>query len=1067
MLLWLLPSVAAAQLPARSIEVTAAVLTDFPPLYSLDDIGRPQGLAIDLLQEVARKAQLKLTFRVVKNWGQAMDLIRQGEADLIPGIGISPTRQAEFLFTPPMETVPVSCFVRRQNTTIRSLSDLSGYSVGVMAQSAALSKLSLKPHMRLSTYQSIDSGLFQLLSGQVDAFVFPRPILEKKARQAGVLDRIKVVGLPLMDLKRGYLLHPDNPALRDHIASALQSITTSPLYGELYTRWYGAPEPYWSANRVFWLMSALVVILLMGGLFFRMLSMARFNRELQSSMAAREAAEKKHIRSEERFALAMRGSNDGLWDWDLEQNELTYAQRWYEMIGFEAEDMDHTFASWRRHIHPDDQVKVEQEIQQFLAGDQHHYQSEYRMLHRNGHDVSVLSRAFVLRDPQGQAIRMVGTHVDMSERKAQERRLRESEEKFRIFFEQAVVGMVMAGLDRTFIDTNQAFCQMLGYGRSELCSMTFPQITHPDDLEADLHNVQKLLSGESHAFEMEKRYMHRNGHPVWGLLSASVVRNEHGEPDYFIAQILNIDAQKKALEQLRQSESLMRGYFELGLIGMATTSPGKGWVHVNDRLCEILGYERDLLVTKTWRELTHPDDLGADLVALDKVMTGASDGYTLDKRFIRQDGQVIHASISASCLRLPDGSVDYFVALVQDISARKRMELDLQQEKERAESANRAKSAFLAVMSHEIRTPMNAILGMAELLRETELTNRQNWCVDTLNRSGETLLTLINDVLDLSKIEANRLTLEKVVFDLPQAVEEICALFSYEAQDKGLTLGYNMDAEIPRFVEGDPIRLRQILMNMVGNAIKFTKRGEISVNLLPCEKGQIKFEVRDTGVGISPEHQNKIFQPFTQADSSITREHGGTGLGLTICMRLVGLMGGEISLHSALGKGSAFRFNLDLPTAPEGAQHLLGTPKTLSDVASTLRMESLAHHDDPILVVDDAEDNRTLVQAFLKKTRYQLVMAENGAEAVAAFKRHSFALVLMDIQMPIMDGYEATRQIRGWESQTNARHTPIVALTAHALSEESQQILEVGCDIHLTKPIRKAKLLSVLAEVLE
>ncbi|ABK45679.1 multi-sensor hybrid histidine kinase [Magnetococcus marinus MC-1] len=1066
LVLVLLPVVADAQQGERPWPVTVAVLQDFPPLYSLDTHGKPQGLAIDLLQQVAQQAQLKITYKVVQNWGQAMQLVRQGEADFVPGIGITEVRRAEFLFSHPMESVPVSCFVRKQNRSIQGLQDLPGYSVGVIAQSAAHTRLSQIPNMRLKLYQSIDEAFFQLLAGELDAFVTSRPVMEKKARKIAPQEMIKVVGEPLMDLKRGYLLSTQNRALLQRIDPIIQHLTRSARYGEIYARWYGTAAPFWSVEQVFWIMSALLVAVLVVGGLYRVFAIARYNRELQRSIAAQQQAEQRLQRSEERFALAMRGSNDGLWDWDIPTDRVTFSPRWLEMLGYQGAPQDADMRHWQAHIHPDDQPRVEQALGRFLSGDQQHYHSEYRMRHKDGHTIAVLSRAFVLRDATGRAIRMVGTHADITALKEQARRLRESETRFRAYFEQSVVGMVMASLDRHFIDANHAFCHMLGYSRGELLKMNFPQITYPDDLERDLVQFEQLRSGQVSAFEMEKRYLHRDGHPVWGLLSATTVKDELGQASYLIAQVQNIDTQKKALEQLRQSESMMRGYFELGLIGMATTTAQHGWVQINQRLCEILGYPEMALRQKSWAEITHPQDRQADEVAIERLRKGLSEGYALEKRFIRQDGAFIYASISAGCLRKEGGEIGHFLTLVQDITARKRMELALQEQKEQAEAANRAKSTFLAVMSHEIRTPMNAILGMAELLRESDLTSRQHWCVETLNRSGESLLSLINDILDLSKIEAERLTLEHVVFDLVQLVGDVCSLFGYEAQSKGLALKHHIAPTLPRYVVGDPIRLRQIMMNLVGNAVKFTKQGHVSVELNPLADGRLSFVIRDTGIGVSVEQQRNIFKPFTQADSSITREHGGTGLGLTICMRLVALMGGEMQLESTLGEGSCFHFELELPAAPPGAESVVGTPRTLADVASALRLESAAHHNDPILVVDDAEDNRMLVNVFLKKTRYTLVMAENGLEAVNAFKQQPFALVLMDIQMPLMDGYEATRQIRQWEQQKGSGRTPIIALTAHALSEESQQILEAGCDIHLTKPIRKSKLLEVLAEVL-
>ena len=393
----------------------------------------------------------------------------------------------------------------------------------------------------------------------------------------------------------------------------------------------------------------------------------------------------------------------------------------------------------------------------------------------------------------------------------------------------------------------------------------------------------------------------------------------------------------------------------------------------------------------------------------------------------------------------------------------RRMDEKLQDALYKAESANRAKSEFLATMSHEIRTPLNAILGMGELLTESKLTETQEWCVKTLNRSGETLLTLINDILDLSKIEAGELKLERVPMDIRRLLEETMDLFTFTALDKRIKLNHSLNESVPTLVVGDATRLRQVLLNLVNNAVKFTTDGSVKVSVEAMEGDRISFAVTDTGPGIPADMREAIFQPFTQADTSITRKHGGTGLGLTICQRLVRLMDGTMELESSPGQGSSFYFTVPLPQVQE-----VTAAGNKEDVVSTVESHRLkpavAKQSIKILLVDDAEENLLLIQAFLKNEPYQLVICENGSEAVETFKTERFDLVFMDIQMPVMDGYEATRRIRAWEHETRAEPTPIVALTAHAMVEESEKIKAVGCDMHLTKPVRKQRLLDTVGK---
>ncbi|ABK44615.1 PAS/PAC sensor hybrid histidine kinase [Magnetococcus marinus MC-1] len=421
---------------------------------------------------------------------------------------------------------------------------------------------------------------------------------------------------------------------------------------------------------------------------------------------------------------------------------------------------------------------------------------------------------------------------------------------------------------------------------------------------------------------------------------------------------------------------------------------------------------------------------------------------------LRANGEVFPIEVSVSYWQ--GAERHFFSAVVRDISQRKQLETQLRHAQQISESANRAKSTFLATMSHEIRTPLNTILGMGQLLEETDLTEMQHWCVNILGNSGRALLTLINDILDLSKIEEGHLSLEHTPFDLHQLLQEVEELFTFSALAKGITLRGHFSESLPQWVMGDPTRLRQVLLNLLGNAIKFTKQGFVELSAQTMAEDEICFSVFDSGPGIAKERQQEIFLPFTQADSSTTRKYGGSGLGLTISRRLVKLMHGQIQLESRLGKGSRFYFSLNLPQAPTERIPPPSLPATTVVHSSPQRALT-------ILVADDSDDNRILIEAFLKKSPYKLVMASNGLEALEEFKKQPFDLVLTDIQMPIMDGYEAIRQIRQWESsQKMTTRTPIIALTAHVMKEEAEQIEQAGGDLHLSKPIQKKRLLEVI-----
>ncbi len=400
--------------------------------------------------------------------------------------------------------------------------------------------------------------------------------------------------------------------------------------------------------------------------------------------------------------------------------------------------------------------------------------------------------------------------------------------------------------------------------------------------------------------------------------------------------------------------------------------------------------------------------------------------------------------------------------LLSEIEQRQQSELGARNAMEKAEAANRAKSDFLATVSHEVRTPMNGILGMLSIVRNSPFNDSQKHRIDAAYLSAETLLGILNDILDFSKIEAGKLELESIDFNLHQSVEHVRGLFEENARKKNTRIRAVIEDGVPKFVRGDALRLRQILTNLVSNAVKFTSEGEVTIRVNACDNGDdahtVSFCVRDTGIGIPPEAQSKLFLAFSQADQSINRKYGGTGLGLAICRRLVGMMGGTIGVESEPGKGSAFTFHIAMPKVQPPSRSAVDSlrPPALQKKHPSQLLPG------PILLVEDNPINQEVARGFLDMLgAREIHIAADGAAGVEAFKQHRHSLILMDCQMPVMDGYEASRRIRQMESSSSAKPI-IIALTANTMEGDRDRCLQAGMDDFLGKPMRLEALAACL-----
>ncbi len=563
------------------------------------------------------------------------------------------------------------------------------------------------------------------------------------------------------------------------------------------------------------------------------------------------------------------------------------------------------------------------------------------------------------------------------------------------------------------------------------------------------------------------------------------VRHWTLEEQHFATSVANTVAlaiessdRRKVEQALRTSEGRLTTTVQSTSIGIWDWDLNSNEVYLSPEWKRQLGHEDHELgnTFQEWENRIHPEDHERALGAIAVYLSRRESHLEIEHRLRHKDGSYRWILARGMLIKTQDQSTR-IVGIHLDVTDRKVAEEQLRQAKETAEAASRAKSQFLANMSHEIRTPMNGVLGMAELMLRCALGDKERHLTESIHRSGSVLLAIINDILDFSKIEAGKLQLESIPLEVCRTIQEAVDLAMPEAQKKHLKLSWHVASDIPAYLLGDPIRLRQIIVNLVGNAVKFTEQGGIelavSVESHREELYGLSVMVRDTGIGISPEAQAHLFAAFSQADGSTTRKYGGTGLGLAIVKQLVTLMGGHIKVQSAPGEGSTFTFSAYFREC-DPVQRLQSPFVKESGIDA----EPLAHHAEGseqvrILLVEDNPVNREVACGMLETLNVQIDTAENGREAVAAVERAEYALIFMDCQMPEMDGFTATKLIREREASTtppshinvhrSVSHVPIVALTAHAMQGDRELCLAAGMDDYLTKPFTCSQLERVLA----
>lgn len=1192
--------------------IKVIVEKDFPPFSFIDDQKELQGITVEYLKLIEERLGVTFQIDIENDWVSSLSSAYRHEVDAIALLQKTEEGSHYLNFTKPLIKVPLVIIARTSDKSIRSTRSLRGKTVGYIAGHAFYDVFRKKyPSIRFKQMSSISSGLNQISSGNLDAMIV------NLASASHEIDRLKITNLHVVseadyDYELSIGSRNDNPILASILEKTVDSLTPADRE-KIESHWVSVRPGGWKPNKELFIGLLLVLVTL--------ILIIYWNRRLTLEIAEREKAEEE-LKSRSEFDRLLSNLSRQFMDNPFHQAISHFLQELGEsmhaetafVVSWDAKPAVEGLWSAKPDFSADSLMPIlEHDIKevaetskkqggmitpQWLAsvGNVKGVETMKKLGITNAiytpmilfgdtvGGISLLNRSDSrdVDDDELDLLRRVGELVAVARARQQsDDALRQSEERYQLAMDAASDGLWDWDIPKERIYFSPRYQAILGYRPVELfsSSLAWREMLHPEDQQDTVTFYQQMFMKSDEAFQCVFRTRRKDGSYATVRTKGKVVlRDSEHRPLRALGTLVDITEQREREREL----SLSRFSLDNAADYVHWFRKDGSHKYANEAASKALGYTPDELLAKNimdinpvvtstswkrlWNQLTHQKDM------------------TYETLRLTRGGHVFPVEVTANYMEYEGEG--YLFASGRNITDRKQAEDALHKAKEAADQANQAKSHFLANMSHEIRTPMNAIIGLSYLVKKTELTAKQKDYINKIQSSSHALLGIINDILDFSRIEAGKLNMESIDFDLGDVFDNLYGLTSIKAEEKGIHLTYDIAPDVPRRLRGDPLRLGQVLINLTHNALKFTHKGEVSIevrlkrSICSEHRAEIEFVVKDTGIGISPENQTRLFESFSQVDGSTTRKFGGTGLGLAISQSLVKMMGGDITVDSRLDEGSEFRFSVDLGLAnqqeitdraltgieaivvddtvearevlssqlegfgckvfafenPHSALSFLktrnsGTEPGISVVLIDWRMpdmdgielaekivalglsarptlvmvsaygreeviarasghvdaflikpvtdsvlvetilrvsqvendeallpeisEKMTDYQGKILLVEDNEINRQVARELLEAMGFTIQLAVNGREAVEWVKKEQFRLVFMDIQMPEMNGYQATRVIREEVSELDL---PIIAMTAHAMTGDKERCLAAGMNDHLAKPLNPAAL---------